>query len=56
MDDTLSVMGSYCSQPTEGQEDTGGRGRGEVWGREAPVSLGILRRDPFNSLTTLEMK
>lgn len=29
MDDMLSVMGSYCSQPTEGQEDKEKRGAEE---------------------------
>lgn len=30
-DDMLSVMGSYCSQPTEGQEDRiGGGERGRL--------------------------
>lgn len=55
MDDMLSVMGSYCSQPTEGQEDREEE-RGGGAGRETPVRLGILRDDRFNPLTTLEMK
>lgn len=59
MDDTLSVMGSYCSQPTEGQEDRGGReGRRDAGGKggDTPVSLDVPRHDRFNPLTTLEMK
>lgn len=41
VDDMLSVTGSYCSQPTEGQEE-----RAE----------GLRFRHHFNPLTTLEMK
>lgn len=55
MDDMLSVMDSYCSQPTEGQED-GEEESGGGAGRETPVHLGILRDDRFNPLTPLEMK
>lgn len=36
MDDMLSVTGSYCSQPTEGQEDRKEE-RGGGAGRETPV-------------------
>lgn len=47
----LSVMSSYCSQPTEGQEDK--REVSEGRGRGTPASFSCLRDGGSNPLTAL---
>lgn len=51
MDDMLSVMSSYCSQPTEGQEDEG-RGKFRERERLQLVQASMV----INPLTTLDIK